>query len=327
MPKVIIKPDDIVFEIENDQNILDNALKHNLNLPHGCKDGRCGACKCKVVSGNIKLGQYSSLVLTDKEIKQGYTLLCKTFANSDVELYIPEILNNFPIKILPAKVTSIEKNNNIAIIKMKTPRTQKFNFFAGQYVEIILHDKNRSYSIANACKDDGEVEFHVKYYKGGVFSEFVWNELCVGQILRFRGPLGNFKVHKSDSPVIFVCTGTGFAPIKSIMEEYAKGGNNREMYFYWGNREREDFYLLDQIYKWKESLGLKVKLCTSRDNGDDFVSGYVTDLIKDDFPDLSDFELYACGNIQMIEDVYELCTEKLKLQKERFYSDAFIPSA
>lgn len=345
MPRVIIKPDDIVFEVDSNKNILDHALTHNLNLPHGCKNGLCGACKCKVISGDIQLEAYNNSVLNEQEKHQGYTLLCKAHANSDIELYIPEILNNFKIKILPAKVVMIEKKNNVAIIKMKIPPAQSFDFFAGQYVEIILNGKNRSYSLANAS-GSGEIEFHVKYHQGGVFSKFVWQELALGQILRFRGPLGNFKLRQSNNPVIFVCTGTGFAPIKAILEEYAKTGNrleqtqdqtrqnwnlnmknyDREMYLYWGNRNAQDFYLLDQVFEWVKSLQLKIKLCLSREKHADFVSGYVTDQLKNDFTDLSDFEIYACGNLQMIEDVYELTTGQLKLKKSQFYSDAFTPS-
>ncbi|MBY0378783.1 MAG: 2Fe-2S iron-sulfur cluster binding domain-containing protein, partial [Burkholderiales bacterium] len=243
MPKVTIRPDNISFDAKDEESILATALQHNFNLPHGCKNGLCGACKCKVTSGNILLDEYNKIVLSDEEINQGYTLLCKAHPINDVELFIPELLNGFPIKIIPAKVISVKKINNIAIVKMKTPQNQKFGFYAGQYIDIIVNGKNRSYSIANACYDNGEVEAHVKYHSGGVFSEFVWNRLKEGDILRFKGPLGNFKLRKSDNPVIFVCTGTGFAPVKSFLEEYAKEHTYREMYLYWGNREVKDFYL------------------------------------------------------------------------------------
>lgn len=325
MPVITIKPDEISFE-DNNKNILETILDQNLNLPHGCKNGLCGACKCKVISGEIRLDEYSKAVLTDEEKGQGYTLLCKAYANNNIELHIPEILNNYPIKVLPAKVIRLDKINNVAIIKMKVPQKQKFEFFAGQYIDIMLDGKNRSYSIANAYREDGEVEVHVKYHKDGIFSEFVWHDLKEGDLLRFKGPLGNFKLRKSKDPVIFVCTGTGFAPIKAILEEFTKNKDSRDIYLYWGNRLATDFYLLQQIDRWKNTIDLNVILCLSQEIKPGFETGYVTTQIKNKFSDLTGFEVYACGNLKMIEDVYKLCTQQLNLKKGRFYSDAFTPS-
>jgi CDP-4-dehydro-6-deoxyglucose reductase len=326
MTKIVIKPDNISFDVESNETILDAALKQNLNLPHGCKSGTCGACKCKVISGDLRLEPYNKTVLSDYDKNQGYTLLCKAHPDSNAELYIPGLLDNFPIKIMPAKVVSIVKQNSIAIIKFKTPQVQKFGFFAGQYIDIILNGKNRSYSIANCYKADNEIEVHVKYHKDGVFSEFVWNILKENDVLRFKGPLGNFKLQKSNKPLILVCTGTGFAPIKSILEELVLSNSSREIYFYWGNRFYQDFYLIGQIIDNKKSLNLKESMCLSREEYDGFYNGRVTNKIKNDFSDLSNFEVYACGNMKMIEDVYEICTQDLNLNKEFFYSDAFTPS-
>ncbi len=326
MAKIIINPDNISFNTEISQTILEVALSQHLNLPHGCKNGTCGACKCKVISGDIILDKYNQKILNEDEKNQGYTLLCKAHANTDVELYIPNLLNSFPVKTLPAKITSIVKIGSIAILKCKTPPKQKFGFFAGQYIEIMLNGKNRSYSIANYSEDGGEIEIHVKYHKGGVFSEFVWNELKDNMILRFKGPLGNFKLQNSKKPIILVCTGTGFAPIKSILESILKSGVERQINLYWGNRNQQDFYLLDKLNEWKIQLNLKITLCLSREQQLGFIDGYVTDCIRNDFENLDDYEMYACGNLKMIEDVYELSTLKLNLKKEYFYSDAFTPS-
>lgn len=327
MAKIIINPDNISFNADIGQSILEAALQQHLNLPHGCKNGACGACKCKVISGDIILDKQKQLTLSEDEKNQGYTLLCKAHANTDVELYIPNLLNSFPVKVLPAKVMSIVKTGSIAILKCKTPPNQKFGFFAGQYIEIILNGKNRSYSLANYSENGAEVEIHVKYHKGGVFSEYVWNDLITNTVLRFKGPLGNFKLQDSTKPIILVCTGTGFAPIKSILESISQLKINRQISLYWGNRFQEDFYLLDQLEIWKKELNINIKLCLSREKHDEFISGYVTNCIENDFENLNEYEMYACGNLKMIEDVYELCTLKLNLKKECFFSDAFIPSA
>jgi CDP-4-dehydro-6-deoxyglucose reductase len=329
MAKILIIPDNIEFEIVDHKTILDAGLANNLNLPHACKNGTCGACKCKVISGGFSLDPYNHTVLTDEEIDQGYTLLCKAHAKDDMVLDIPDLKNATPIKIFPAKVISLEKTSNIAILKLKVPQFQKFVFNAGQYIEIMLHGKNRSYSIANACKQDGVVEIHVRYHATGVFSEYVWHGLESGKsLLRFRGPLGNFKLQPTENPIIFVCTGTGFAPIKAIIESLLESKSRRTIYLYWGNRNVSDFYYLDNIKTWEQELNLKVVLCLSSEQCVGYRIGYVTAQIDNDFKDLSlsEYEVYACGNLQMIEGVYKLATDKFNLLKQRFFSDAFTPS-
>lgn len=327
MAKITIVPDNIEFEINNpEQDILSAGIGNNLNLPHGCKNGDCGACKCKVVSGEVKLSHYNQKTLPPEEVHQGYTLLCKAHALSDVVLNIPNLLSSFPIKTLPAKVLSIDKFGQIAILKLKLPPTQKFDFYAGQFIEIILKDKNRSYSIANSPLEHGIIELHVKHYSTGKFSELVWNELQIGQILRFRGPLGNFRLQDNNTPIIMVCTGTGFAPIKAILESMAISKSTREINLFWGNSDQDDFYLLEHLKKLSKQLNIKLNLCLSQQTKEGFNSGRVTNLLEAQFKDLSTYAMYACGNLAMIEDVYNLATTKLGLDKTKFFSDAFTPS-
>ena len=325
--KITIIPENIELLVSENENILDAALKQKLNLPHGCKNGGCGACKCKVVSGEIKLETYNKSVLTDEELDQGYTLLCKAHPQSEVILDIPNLLNSFPIKTLPAKVEKIEKMGDVAIITLKLPFNQTFGFYAGQYIEIMLHGKNRCYSIANNPNEESIVEIHVRYYSGGVFSEFVWNELKEKQILRFRGPLGSFQLSEHhEKPTIFICTGTGFAPVKAMIQDMAAKNINRNLHVYWGNRTVNDFYLLDELRNLQQKLNFKLTLCTSRESVDGFTNSYITNALINDFNNLHDYEIYACGNLKMIEDAYKLANKERGLDKNNFFSDAFTPS-
>lgn len=326
MTKVTIVPENIELSITNEETILTAALIHKLNLPHGCKGGTCGACKCKVISGDIKLDPYNTSVLTDEEKHQGYTLLCMAHPVGDVVLEIPHVLKSFPIKTLPARVERIEKFNDMAILTLKLPPSQSFGFYAGQYIDILTNGKNRSYSIASSPTTPDKIEVHVRYHSSGVFSEYVWNELKETQILRFRGPLGNFQLSETDLPILMVCTGTGFAPIKSILEYIAQSGIKREIQVYWGNRMFADYYMLDLLYDLQEQLDFKLTLCLSGETKEGFTPGYVTQAIENDFTDLSAYEVYACGNLNMIEDLYELSSSKLGLIKQNFFSDAFTPS-
>ena len=301
-------------------------MAQKLNLPHACKNGVCGACKSKLVTGEVRLEEYNPRTLTPEDINQGYTLLCKAHALTDLVFDIPNVLDGFPVKILPSKVIAINKTHQTAVITLKLPESVEFGFHAGQYIDIMFKGKTRSYSIASAPTSPKEVEVHVKYHKGGEFSEYVWNELATDSVLRFKGPLGVFKLQKSDKPILLVATGTGFAPVKSIIESLYIENVTREIHLYWGNRSVEDFYLTEILTKWQSKLNIKITKCLSKDTQNEYFSGYVTNAIKNDFEDLSSYDLYACGNPQMIEDTYEIATEILGLSKDRFFSDAFIPA-
>lgn len=327
MPNILITPDNVNFATANDETILMAGLRNKLNMPHQCKNGICGSCKCKVISGTIEHDEYNEKTLSKEELHEGYSLLCKAHAKTDIVLDIPNLLNSFPIKMLPAKVDSLEKFNGIAVIKLKTPSNMPFQFHAGQYVDIMLNGKTRSYSIANApTNGENIIELHVRYHASGIFSEFIWNEAREQSLLRFRGPLGNFYLRDTNKPIILVCTGTGFAPIKSIIEHMLATNNQRSVTLYWGNRDIEDFYMLELMISWQKQLNIKINLCLSRKSAAGFVHGRVTNAILNDFTDLANYEVYACGNPKMTEDVFDLATTKLNLIKGNFLSDAFTPS-
>lgn len=324
--KVTVTPSNIEFNAESENFILDDALAAKINFPHGCKNGACAACKCKITSGEISLGEYNKSVLTDEEIAEGYTLLCKSHAESDIVIDMPGFVNGFPIRTLPAKIEAIEKIGTVAVLKLKLPANQQFNFYAGQYIDIMYNGKNRSYSLANSPSENGVVELHIRFRPGGAFSEVVWNELKVGQILRFTGPLGSFTLKDSDKKILMVCTGTGFAPIKSILEYMVASNNKRPIQLIWGNYTAEDFYHTEFLDKWVKELNFSAKLCINEGNHPEYYTGMVTDYIVENFPDLSQHEIYACGNVAMIENLYVVARSQLQLGKTDFYSDAFTPS-
>jgi CDP-4-dehydro-6-deoxyglucose reductase len=326
MANILITPDNATFTTDDNETILMAGLRNKLNMPHQCKNGVCGSCKCKVISGTIKHDEYNQKTLTAEELHEGYALLCKAHAKTDVVLEIPNLLNSFPIRMLPAKVESLEKFNGVAVIKLKTPNNIPFLFHAGQYIDIILNGKNRSYSIANAPTNTSYVELHVRYHASGIFSEFIWHEAREQSMLRFRGPLGNFYLRDTNNPIILVCTGTGFAPIKAIVESMINTNNTRHVTLYWGNRDIEDFYMLDLVKSWQNKLNITINLCLSSGVVAGFSHGRVTQAILKDFTDLANYEIYACGNPKMTEDVFELATSKLNLIVSNFLSDAFTPS-
>lgn len=324
---VTIIPANITFTTNGEDNILASALQNKINLPHGCKSGNCGACKCKITSGEVTHDtEINPSTLTYKEQEDGIILLCKAHAQSNITVEIPGFTNGFPIKILPAKISSLEKIGTTAIVKLKLPAAQTFQFYAGQYIDIIYDGQNRSYSLANAPTDNNELELHIRYRPGGLFSVAVWESLQIGDIIRFKGPLGNFTAKDSDKPMIMLCTGTGFAPIKGIIEQLIGEQSKRKMHLIWGNLKVEDFYLTEILTAWQKELDLQITLCVDNDAPTGYHTGLVTDVIRNEYPDLSQHEVYACGNPQMIASLYDMAKAELNLVDGTFFSDSFTPS-
>jgi CDP-4-dehydro-6-deoxyglucose reductase, E3 len=319
--QAVVVPSNTVFPVQAENSILDGALNSSINLPHSCKGGTCGSCKCKVIIGKYAyIDNKPPSILTAEEIDAGYILTCMTRAQSDITLDIPK-LSNWPIKNLPGKIIFLEKSDNLAIIKIMLPANQEFKFDAGQYIDLTANGITRSYSIAN-FDNSNTLELHIRYRINGKFSEIVWNQFKIGQLLKIKGPLGNFTLEKSNAPMLLVCTGTGFAPIKSILEQMIQQNNLRKTILLWGNYCVDDFYHLAFLEDIKTRLNIDIALCLSNEKIDKFYYGMVTDYIKEHCMDLSEYEVYACGNPNMISDVSEL-TIKLGLTKENFYSDSF----
>lgn len=323
--RISIQPANIEFTTTEQENILSAALNAKINLPHGCKSGNCGACKCKITAGDVE-HEADTNSITPEEFAAGYRLLCKSHAKSDTQIEIAGFVNAFPIKTLPAKIASIDKLGTTAVVKLQLPAGQKFEFNAGQYIDIMYEGQNRSYSLANAAQDNNQLELHIRYRPGGLFSEAIWSKLNAGGIVRFKGPLGGFTLQNSEKPLLFVCTGTGFAPIKAIIEHMLNNNIQRNAHLIWGNFSVDDFYLLELLTQWQQQLNLKVSLCVNENAPTGFNTGLVTDLIKAEYPDLSSNEVYACGNPQMITSLYEIATTQLKLDSANFFSDSFTPS-
>lgn len=326
MPKIYIEKDKVSYEATSDTSLLDSGLSQGINLPYSCNKGSCGACKCKVLQGQVCLyGEYKPLALTNSDQAQGYTLLCRAYAKTtDVLLELPSSLFSPQVKIFPSQVIAISKLGVVAIIKLQVADTHKFSFLPGQFIDVRFDGKSRSYSIANYNSIANIVELHVKYRSNGAFAQFVANVLQVNDRLKFKGPLGWFKVSSWIKPMILVCTGTGFAPIKAIIEQWLAMDKPNQIYLYWGNSTLEDFYLLDLVKSWCNYL--KVSLCLSQMVVPGYFSGYVTDCLQADFSDLSSYDLYACGSVEMIEDVYHSTTTKLQLPTTSFFSDGFTPT-
>ncbi|MBK9161026.1 MAG: CDP-6-deoxy-delta-3,4-glucoseen reductase [Nitrosomonadales bacterium] len=328
--KTIIEPSGHEFPIEANETVLEAAIRHGYTLPYSCRDGVCGACKGKVVQGNIDHGRHQEGVLTDAEKATGMALFCCAKPLSDLVIECREVTaaGEIQIKTLPCRVQRMERPaEDVMVLKLKLPANERLQFLAGQYIDILQKDqKPRSFSLANAPHDDEFLELHVRNISGGAFTRHIFEEMKERDILRFKGPLGTFFLREdSGRPIIFVASGTGFAPIKAIIEHALYVGIKRPMHFYWGVRKLADLYMLDKAKEW-EGNGIRFTPVLSdalpEDNWQGR-TGFVHQAVLDDYDDLSAHEVYACGAPVVVEAAHRDFTSQRGLPEDAFYSDAF----
>ncbi|PIR09897.1 MAG: CDP-6-deoxy-delta-3,4-glucoseen reductase, partial [Gallionellaceae bacterium CG11_big_fil_rev_8_21_14_0_20_60_62] len=299
-----IQPSGHEFRAAPDESILEAALAHGLLLPYSCRNGACGACKGKVVTGEVDYGEHQDTTLTGAEKTAGMALFCCARPLSDMVIESHEVTRaqEIPVKMLPCRVEKMQKvADDVMVLSLKLPANERLQFLAGQYIDILQKDdKPRSFSLANAPHDDAFLELHVRNIAGGTFTEHVFNRMKERDILRIKGPLGTFFLREdSEKPVIFVASGTGFAPVKAIIEHALKIGFKPEMHFYWGVRKVSDLYMPDKIREW-EAAGIKFTPVVS-DEAWDGRTGFVHEAVLQDFGDLSGYAVYACGAPVVVE--------------------------
>lgn len=332
---VTIEPGNHHITLQDNETILQGALRSGLVIPYACQSGACGSCKGKILNGTVEHSAYQSHALTQDELSQGMSLLCCAHPTSDdvvVEVRVQEA-GGFTPKKLPCRVESVEHaNHDVVILKLKLPATENFQFRAGQYIDFLLKDgKRRSYSMANSPHDASFIELHIRHYQTGNFSHFAFSELKEKAILRFEGPKGNFYLREeSDKPIIFMAGATGFAPIKGIIEYAKHQGITRPMVLYWGVKCKNDLYLNDLAASWQTGDGQFTYIPVLSDPlpEDQWAgrTGLVHEAILNDFEDLSGYQVYACGAPVMVEAGYNAFTQTRNLPREEFFSDPFTPS-
>ncbi len=330
--QISTEPSGDTFTADDGQTVLEAALAAGLLLPYGCRDGACGACKAKVVQGRIDQGTISETALTDAERADGQALLCQARPLSDLVLEVHNVgrASDIPVRKLPCRVLEMRKAaSDVVVLTVRLPASETFRFRAGQYIDFLLADgRRRSFSIANAPDGADHLELHIRRIEGGRFTGHVFETMKEREILRFEGPLGAFYLREdSDRPVVLLAGGTGFAPIKSIVEQAIGTGSPRKMLMYWGARNREGLYMDALARSWEASLpGFRYVPVLSDalpEDGWTGRSGLVHRAVMEDLPDLSAYDVYACGAPAMIEAAREAFTAECGLPESAFFSDAF----
>jgi CDP-4-dehydro-6-deoxyglucose reductase, E3 len=307
---VTLQPSGHSYAVPDGVPLLQAALDAGLTLPYGCRNGACGACKGKVVSGQVDHGAAQDHALTAEDRAGGMTLTCCAKALTDVVLEVHEVSgqNDIPVKTMPCRVHELRMvAEDVMVMKLKLPANERLQFLAGQYIEFLLPEgKRRAFSLANAPHEDDLLELHLRLIPGGAFTAQVFSTMKVKDILRFEGPLGTFRLREeSAKPMVMVAGGTGFAPIKALIEHAIHNHIKRPIALYWGAKNRAELYLPELPQQWAADHPhisyvpvLSEPLPTDNWTGR---TGFVHQAVLEDFADLTGYQAYVCGAPVMVE--------------------------
>ena len=319
------------FTAEENETILEAALRQGVGLPYGCRNGACGKCSGEVLSGQTKYDTEALRALAKKEYEAGKTLFCQACASSDLEIKVREIVKSgdIEIKTLPCRVEKMGLlTHDVMMLRLKLPETERLQFMAGQYLEFLLKDgKRRAFSIANAPHDDAYIELHIRHVPDGQFGDFVFDGLKEKALMRIEGPLGSYFLREdSNRPIILMGGGTGFAPLKGMLEHAFYINLDRPIHLFCGVRSKRDLYMDDMVQQWlKLYPNLKYTAVLSDPMDDDHwhgETGLVHESVVKHYPDLSGFDVYLSGPPPMVKAGMDLFYEK-GLPETQIYSDSF----
>jgi len=310
------------------QTLLDAGLAAGLCLPYQCRTGECGTCKATVLAGEVE-----HLPASYPLEKEGDCLLCRCQARGPVTLACAEVpgVPGLPLRKLAVRVTAIERPTaDVAILHLQPPAGQPLEYLAGQYVDVLLRDgRRRSYSLATAPGKAEQLELHIRHLPGGAFTDHVFGRLKAREMLRLEGPFGTFYLRDSQAPMILLASGTGFAPIKALVEHARRAGLRRKAVLYWGARRREDIYHHALAQQWARELPWFSYVPVLSEANADWTGrrGLVHRAVLEDFADLSGHEIYACGAPRMVDAARRDFVAEAGLAEESFYADAFVSAA
>ncbi|HKA38476.1 MAG TPA: CDP-6-deoxy-delta-3,4-glucoseen reductase [Burkholderiales bacterium] len=333
--RVTIQSSGHAFTVNDGETVLAAALREGIVIAYGCRSGVCGTCKGSLVEGTIDYGTYQEQAMTEAERRAGKALFCQARPQTDLVIQCREIgaaVKGMQIKLLPARVAKMQRlAPDVMLLELKLPSNERLQFLAGQYVDLLLRGGiRRSYSMANAPHDDAFLQLHLRDYRGP-FSQHVFGAMKEKDIIRAEGPFGTFFLREdSAKPIVLLASGTGFAPIKAIIEHALHTGVKRPMTLYWGCRVRADLYMDDLAARWQQEGKLRyVPVLSDALPADNWSgrTGFVHRAVMEDFPDLSGHQVYACGAPVMVDAARRDFTAMCRLPDEEFYSDSFTPAA
>jgi CDP-4-dehydro-6-deoxyglucose reductase len=335
--KVTLQPSGRGFEVARDEAVLPAAIRQGIGLPYGCRDGACGSCKSRLLEGRVIHGAHQLKALSAQEEADGLILTCCATPQTDLVIEARTVpgAGEFAVQKMPCRVGTIARPApDVAILTLQLPANVVLKYHAGQYVEFILRDgARRSYSMANAPHRAAEgLELHLRHMPGGKFTDHVFGAMKEKEILRLEGPFGSFYLREdSDAPIVLLASGTGFAPIKAIVEHMQHKGIARDTVLYWGCRSKADLYLHDWALEAAAAMpNLRYVPVLSEPKPEDRWdgrTGFVHQVVMADLPDLSGHQVYACGAPVMVDAAQRDFIARCGLAAEQFFADSFVTEA
>ena len=323
--------------MNEDDVILDVALEKGIRMPYGCRSGTCKSCRARVISGTADVGRAfpgPRFLMRTRQF-DGYTLMCRATAASDLVIEVDEQPQLQPAAIRTATVLDAEfVARDVAILRLRVAESDVLTFAAGQYVDLLMpNGGRRSFSIANppsitGCRD---LEFHIRHVPGGAFTDKLFAGLPAGMEISIEAPLGSFFLRESPRPAIMLASGTGYAPIRSILLDLLPRLQERRIILYWGARKLEDIYKFDEAEQlagdYSDFTFVPVLSEMGYVDGWRGRTGFVHRAVAQDFPDLSGWDVYACGTPLMVDAAQREFTAQHGLGIGNFFADAFLTQA
>ena len=337
---ITVQPSGRVFTAQTGEAILSAGIRQGVGLPYGCRDGACGSCKCQLIEGRVIHGPHQVKALSETEEASGLILTCCAVAQTDVVLQSRQVtqVGALPVKRMPTRVITLDrKSPDVMVLTLQLPASEAFAYRAGQYIEFILRDgTRRSYSMANAPSASGgtsdTLELHIRHMPGGRFTDHVFSAMQEREILRAEGPFGSFYLRQdSAKPMVLLASGTGFAPIKALIEQMQQQAITRLATLYWGGRRPRDLYLHEWVQaRAAEMPNLRYVPVVSDalpEDGWDGRTGFVHQAVLQDFPNLAGHQVYACGAPIVVDSARAAYIGQAGLAEEEFFADAFTSEA
>ncbi len=336
--RINFEPVDLEMEVREDENILDAAFRQGIHLMHGCREGRCSACKSYLLDGDVQMDNYSTFACNDAEVDEGYVLLCRSHAFSDCTIELlnfdeDELLGGVPIQDVRTRVVAVEPmTRDIVSLKLEAVEPATFDFKPGQYADIHIpgSEEHRSFSMATTQSTPGQVEFLIKKYPGGKFSGLLDDGIKAGDELTLTGPYGTSTLKDGHVlPVVCVAGGAGMAPILAILRHLSETSSRRPVRFYYGARTAADLFYLDEIAQLGKGLvDFRFVACLSESmegtlpDGFAIEEGFVTDIVARHESDITKTEVYLCGPPPMV-DAAMVMLESRSVPKDQVFYDSF----
>lgn len=339
--RINFAPVDIEMEVGEDETILDAAFRQGIHLMHGCREGRCSACKSYMLDGDVQMDDYSTFACNDAEEAEGYVLLCRTYAYSDCDIELlnfdeDELLGGAPIQDVRTRVTAVEPmTKDIVSLRLDVVEPATFEFKPGQYVDLSIPgtEEKRSFSIATTQSTPDKLEFLIKKYPGGVFAGMLENGLEPGTEIMVNGPYGSCTLRNGHVlPIVCIGGGAGMAPLLSLLRHISESEIARPVRFYYGARTAADLFCLDEIASLGEKIAdFSFTACLSESAADapagvSVAEGNVTDIVNGCESDLSRTEVYFCGPPPMVDAALALA-EQHSVPRDQIFYDSFTSPA